>query len=62
MSKAWDINDNTADQDEQQDMSKSGGIPASEAESNEQSTSDTDQNSEDSDDRGPNRADSGSDS
>ena len=32
MAEAWDINDNTADQDEQQDMSKSGGISADEAE------------------------------
>lgn len=50
MGKAWDINEHTADEDEQQDISKSGGIPADEVDD------------ADTDDRGLNRAASESDS
>lgn len=49
MGKAWDINENTADEDEQQDLSESGAIPAHEADDGK------------TDDRGLNRADSESD-
>jgi hypothetical protein len=40
MGNAWDINDDTADQDELQDMSRSDGIPASNAGTDDQPTAD----------------------
>lgn len=50
MTKAWDINDNTADPDDQHDTSKSSSTPAREVD---------DDATEVSDDRGLNQAGSG---
>lgn len=54
--KAWDINDDTADQDEQQDTSKSGGIPPSNDATDDQPTADSADSDDAADDRGLNQA------
>ncbi len=62
MGNAWDINDDTADQDEQQDVSNSGGIPADDADTDDQPTADSTDGDDAPADRGLNQAGSESSS